>query len=178
MKRSKPVLAVAGALAAVLTLSACGASGPDAPTRNTKKVTDGAEMDSGNIKVRDLLLVAQPDGSAVLVATIINSGEAADSLTGISANGIAAMTGTSPIALATDKPAIFAGPSANQVAVIPALNVQPGNRVPVTLTFTGTPEIKIDAIVREQAGIYADVTAMVPSHTLVPSGEKKAGTTK
>jgi len=159
LKPVKPLVAVASALVAVLSLSACGASGPDAPTRNTKKVTDGAEIDSGNIKVRDLLLVAQADGSAVLVATIINSGAGADSLTGISANGIAGVIANSPLALATDKPAIFAGESANASAVFPALNVQPGNRVPVILTFTGTPEIKLDAIVREQSGIYANITA-------------------
>ncbi len=174
----KPFAALAGALVAVLSLSACGASGPDAPTRNTKKVTDGAEVDSGAIKVRDLLLVAQPDGSAVLVATIINSADSADALTGITANGITGLIGNAPVVLATDKPAIFSGVSANAVAVIPSLNVQPGNRVPVILTFTGTPEIKIDAIVREQAGIYADVTSPVTANTLQPSGQKKPGTTK
>ena len=76
--------------ASVLLLSACGATGPDAPTRNIKQVSDGVETNSGSIAVRDIVVVAQPDGSAALVGTFVNEGSTPDALTGITVNGVAA----------------------------------------------------------------------------------------
>src|ERR1700693_4893835 len=70
-------------LVGVLALTGCGASGAGAPTRNIKQVTDGVEAQSGSIYIRDLLLVAQPDGSAALVGTFINEAATSDALVGI-----------------------------------------------------------------------------------------------
>ena len=61
-------------VASLSTLTACGA-GETAASRNITKVTDGAETevmtDTSALKLRGFLLVAQPDGGAVLVGTII-----------------------------------------------------------------------------------------------------------
>jgi hypothetical protein len=58
------------------TLTACGA-GQNAASRTITKVTDGAETsvvtDTSDLKLRGFLVVAQPDGSAVLVGSVINS---------------------------------------------------------------------------------------------------------
>jgi hypothetical protein len=144
------------AVVLVLTLTGC-ASGPNAATRNIKKVTDGAEADSGMIKARDILIVAQPDGSGVLVGTIVNVGPTADQLTGITINGITATISTGSIALDLDKPAIFAGDSANASAAVVGLGKTPGQRVNVGLTFANAAGVTLDAIVREKTGIYVNV---------------------
>ena len=73
-----------------LALTGCGATGAEAPTRNIRQVTDGVEGQSGDIKVRNLLLVPQADGSATLVGFLVNVGEASDAITSIEVNGIAA----------------------------------------------------------------------------------------
>jgi hypothetical protein len=147
---------IATAVVLVLTLTGC-ASGPNAATRNIKKVTDGAEADSGMIKARDILIVAQPDGSGVLVGTIVNVGPTADQLTGITINGITATISTGSIALDLDKPAIFAGDSANASAAVVGLGKTPGQRVNVGLTFANAAGVTLDAIVREKTGIYVNV---------------------
>ena len=152
----KTLTSIAAASVLALSLTSC-ASGQDAPTRNIKKVTDGAEADSGGIKARNLLLVAQPDGSAVLVATIVNVTTTSDAITGISVNGLAAVL-PAPIALVQDLPAIFAGDSANQSLVIPGLKLAPSQRVPVVITFEKAGAMTLNAIVREQSGIYANTT--------------------
>ncbi|MEI6406547.1 MAG: hypothetical protein WCO85_03370 [Actinomycetes bacterium] len=152
----KSVMAVFMIAGLGLTLTGCS-TGSDAPTRMIKKVTDGAEADSGAIKARDVLLVAQPDGAAALVGTVVNTGDSADQLLSISVDGLPATLSASPIDLVLDKPAIFAGDSANQSAVIPGLNKAPSSRATVVFTFQSAGAITLDAIVREKSDVYANV---------------------
>ena len=85
---SRKLATATAALLSVGLLTGCTAAGKDAPTSKIRQVTDGVERDSGAIKLRNVLLVAQPDGSAVLVGTIVNQGSTADAITAITANGI------------------------------------------------------------------------------------------
>jgi hypothetical protein len=153
----KKTAGLATILLSVLALTGCGASGPDAPTRNIKQVTDGVEAQSGSIYIRDLLLVAQPDGSAALVGTFINEEATADSLTGITVAGIPATLSASTFDLALNTPVIFSGDSANATASVPGLNAKPGTRVEVTLTFAHAAEVKISTLVREKSDYFASV---------------------
>ena len=141
----------------VLSLSACGASGPDAPTRNIKQVTDGVEGQSGQILIRDLLLVAQPDGSAVIVGTFLNHGQNADALTGITVNNIPAKLSAASFPLVLNTPVIFSGDSANASGKVPGLNIPVGSRVDITVNFQSTPSITLSAIVRAQADYFKNV---------------------
>jgi hypothetical protein len=141
----------------VLTLSACGASGPDAPTRNIKQVTDGVEGQSGQILIRDLLLVAQPDGSAVIIGTFLNHGQSADALTGITVNNIPAKLSAASLPLALNTPVIFSGDSANASGRVPGLNIPVGSRVDITVNFQSAPPITLSAIVRAQTEYFKNV---------------------
>ena len=156
MKRSQLAPFAIG-IASLFLLTSCGASGPDAPTRNIKQVTDGIEKDSGSIAARDVLLVTQPDGSAVLVGTFINQGDSADALTGLSINGVAFKLDKPSYPLVKNQPVIFAGPTANAHAVIAGLNATPGSRVKMDITYGTTPGITVDVLVREKDAIYANV---------------------
>lgn len=144
------------------TLTACGA-GSDAPTAMITQVTDGVEGSintAGNdIKVRGLLLVAQPDGSAVLVGSIFNNATTADDLLAIAASGIVATLSKTSLPLVKNQPIHFEGESANAKAVIPGINAIAGSRVQVKIFFSHAGEMTLDAIVRERSGIYAGVTA-------------------
>ena len=149
-------------IASLLTLTACGA-GQNAASRTITKVTDGAESeivtDTSNLKLRGLLLVAQPDGSAVLVGTIINAGSAPDSLLGVSANNVLATVTTESNLISENYPMIFEGDSANAKAVIPGLGVKAGNTVDISFFFETAGVITLKAIVRDQRDTYAGVTA-------------------
>jgi len=148
--------------ASLSTLTACGA-GENAAARNITKVTDGAETEvttaTSALKLRGFLLVAQPDGSAVVVGTIINSDETPDQLLGISANNILATVTTEVQEISLGKPLIFEGDSANAKAVVPGLGVKAGNTVELSFFFNTAGVVTVKAIVRDQRDTYAGVTA-------------------
>ncbi len=153
---SKKLAIATVALLSAGLLSGCTAAGKDAPTSKIRQVTDGVEKDTGTLKLRDFVLVAQPDGSAVLVGTVVNEDMTPDAISSISANGIAgAITGT--LALEQNAPVIFSGDSANAHATFPGLNFTPGARADVTVTFGKTPGIKFSVLVREKSDIFANV---------------------
>jgi copper(I)-binding protein len=158
--RKTAVLTISVSLA--LSLSACGA-GNDAPTKMITQVTDGVDgavTTYGNdIKVSSVLLVAQSDGSAVLVGSIVNENPTEDNLLGITVSGVNATLSQKSLMLKQNQPIRFAGESANASAVLPGLNVKPGDRVKVQLYFATAGQLTLDAIVRDRSGIYANVGA-------------------
>jgi len=156
MKRSHYALFAVG-IASLFLLTSCGGSGLDSPTRNIKQVTDGIEKDSGSIIARNVLLVAQPDGSAVLVGTFINEGDTPDLINSMSINGVALTFAKPTYALIKNKPVIFSGDTANAHAVIAGLNAPSGTRVTMSVTYGVTPGITVDVLVRAKDAIYASV---------------------
>jgi len=149
-------------IASLSTLTACGA-GENAAARNITKVTDGAETevitDTSAMKLRGFLLVAQPDGSAVLVGTIINANSTPDSLLGISANNVLATVTNESNVISENIPMIFEGDSANAKAVIPGLGVKAGNTVELSFFFNTAGVVTVKVIVRDKRDTYAGVTS-------------------
>ena len=149
-------------IASLSTLTACGA-GENAAARNITKVTDGAETevitDTSAMKLRGFLLVAQPDGSAVLVGTIINANSTPDSLLGISANGVLATLTNESNVISENIPMIFEGDSANAKAVIPGLGVKAGNTVELSFFFNTAGVVTVKVIVRDKRDTYAGITS-------------------
>ncbi len=156
------VALVALTVCITLLLSACG-SGNDAATRTVTQVTDGVDgaiNSMGNeIKARSVLLVAQPDGSAVLVGTLVNGASTQDALLAMAANDAIATLSEKSIALTSGRPIIFSGDSATASAVMPGLNAQPGTRVKLRMFFAIAGELTLDVIVRERTGIYENIGA-------------------
>jgi hypothetical protein len=155
---ARKIMVLALSISAIaITLTGCGATGVDSPTRNIRQVTDGVEGQSGSIKARNVLLVAQPDGSASLVGFFVNESTTSDAIASIEVNGITAKIDPAQNELNKDKPVIFAGDSATAKATIPGLNTEPGKRVDMTINFvTGAP-IKLNALVVAKSGIYENV---------------------
>jgi hypothetical protein len=135
------------------------AAGPNAPTRLIKQVTDGVEKTVGEIKLLHILLVAQSDGSAVLVGTLVNDGATPEQLKSISVNGIPALVNPSAPVLSPKKPLIFAGESANATAVIPGLNAKPGKNVSMQVSFQQSGSVQLEVLVRARSGEFANVGA-------------------
>lgn len=156
----RKVAVVTLSVSLALSLSGCG-SGKDAPTRMITQVTDGVDGSvttyGNDIKVNSVLLVAQPDGSAVLVGSIVNENPTQDTLLGITVGGVTATLSQPNLWLKQNTPIRFAGDSANASALIPGLNAAPGTRVKVQLSFASAGLLTLDAIVRERSGVYANV---------------------
>jgi PBP1b-binding outer membrane lipoprotein LpoB len=168
----KKTAGLATVLVSVLALSGCGATGAQAPTRNMKQVTDGVEAQSGSIYVRDLLLVAQPDGSAALVGTFINEGTTPDALTGITVNGIKATLSAPSFDLTQNSPVIFSGDSANATGSVAGLNAAAGTRADVVVTFAHSSSVTLSAIVRAKSDYFANVGSQAATPSASPSATK------
>jgi len=115
------------------------------------------------------LIVTQPDGSGVLVGTIINEGASSDAVTAIKVNSIAVTFGNKNLALAQNAPVVFAGDSATNSGVVAGLNATPGTRVPLEIDFANSAPIQLSALVREKADIYANVGPAAPATSATPA---------
>ena len=138
-----------------VTLTGC-ASGGQAPTRIIKQVTDGVEKDLGDLKIRNVKIVALPDGSGPLIGFIVNHNDNADQLAAIVVNGQRAELATEAV-LTKNDPMIFEGDSANAKAKIAMLGATPGYRVPVILYFAKGGKVELDALVVANTGIYSSI---------------------
>jgi hypothetical protein len=173
MQKTSKKVAVAGLLAlGSLLLTGCG-TGQNAATSHIKQVTDGVEGSSGSVVARDFLVVAQPDGSAALVGTVVNDGTTTDYLTGITVNGIAAKLSSNKYELAENAPVIFSGDAANATGVIPGLNTATGKRVPATITFANGDPISLSLLVVAKTGWYANVGGAAAATTTPATTTKK-----
>jgi len=157
----RKVLSSAIALVIALTLTACG-PGFDAPTRNTRQLTDGidTEIKNGNtdIRIRNLVVVTQPDGSAVLVGSIVNNGTVDDALLRVTIGGVPATITAANITMKQNEVLRFEGDSSNAKAVSEGLNLAAGTNTPVSLFFGAAGAANVNAVVRSADGIYANIT--------------------
>jgi hypothetical protein len=142
-------------IASMMLLTGCAAGG-QAPTRIIKQVTDGVEKDAGDLKIRNVKIVALPDGSGTLVGFIVNHSDEVDGLAAITINGQRAEL-TTDVLLNKNKPMIFEGDSANAKAKIAALGAKPGYRVPVVMYFAKGGKVELDALVVANTGIYSSI---------------------
>ena len=149
------------------TITGCG-SGQNAATRTIKQVTDGVEAESAGIKLRNVLIVKTAGAEGVLVATVVNTSDDADSIVGIAIGGAMANFVSKSNELKKNKPIIFVGDSANADASIPVLSSSAGERIGVTFTFAKAAPVTLDALVVNGEGIYQELVRNVPS-TEVPA---------
>ena len=161
MSAHKRALSIFAIFTVAVSLTGCGA-GLNASTRQITQVTDGVEAyvvnEQNNIRVVNLLVVATADQNAVLVGTIVNAKDAPDTLLGVAINGnVATLTGTTT--LERNAPVIFEGDRANAKAVSPGFTLPAGVQTSVTLFFARAGEVTVDALVREAAQEYANVTS-------------------
>lgn len=145
-------------LALVLTLAGCGA-GKDAATLKPYTPTDGVQGSAQSIKVRDVVLVSLPDGTGVMVGTVVQTGSTQDRITGITVNGKPANVAPASPVLNQNAPIRFAGDTANASADIPGLNAAPGTLAKIEITFETSGTVSLDAVVRDNTAEFAGVTA-------------------
>ncbi|GGX18971.1 DUF461 domain-containing protein [Streptomyces noursei] len=172
MSRSlrRGVLAATVLSLSIATLSACGA-GNDAQTLEVKP--DNAETSVGTIKVQNANVVTQPDpkakGPAAITATVFNSGDKDQQLTGISVDGTgqSAKLSSAKINVPAGGSVVIGG-QGNPSAVLASGReaVQDGNAQPLTFTFSSTGKVTLNAFVVPAKNIFENYG---PSVTPQPS---------
>ena len=133
----KRSLILISTIAIATSLTACTGAGNNAPTRMINQVTEGVEVklsDGDNlIYVRNLLVVAEANGDATLIGTIVNQNPTEDALVAVGINGAPMTLGAKNYPVLQNKPIIFGGESSNASAVLKGANLIAGHRVDVKL---------------------------------------------
>ena len=146
--RKKIAFAVTATLLAT-TLTACGGSGNDAPTRKIAQVTDGIDADlttNGNhMALRNIQVQVNEAGDATLIGTIVNEVNTKDALLAVAINRQTIKI--SGIATPQNSPINFGGDSANATVVQPASGLVAGQRTSVSFFFGLAGTISVDALV-------------------------------
>ncbi|MYT32720.1 hypothetical protein [Streptomyces sp. MspMP-M5] len=172
MSRSlrRGVLAATVLSLSIATLSAC-AAGNDAQTLEVKP--DNAEISVGAIKVQNANVVTQPDvnakGPAAITATVFNSGDKDQQLTGIALDGTGQSAKLSPGKITVPAGgSVVIGGKGNASALLESGReaVQDGNAQPLTFTFSSTGKVKLSAFVVPAKNIFESYG---PSVTPQPS---------
>lgn len=143
---------VAAALGASLLLTGCGF---DAQTLQTYTPAHGVNVDVNDVKVRNLLVIANNAGQGRLSASLVsnNRADTLASVTGYSTNqdGTKAadlmITGANGIALPANKLVVLTGDGAPRVSVSGA-TLKPGLNVTLRLTFGsgGVQELRVPVL--------------------------------
>ena len=136
------------ALSSVALLTGCGATGNDAPTRNIRQVTDGKDFESGDIKVRNLQIILNEDGTGSLVGTFINSGGSSDAITAIAVGTTPVALSTPIIQLAPESPVIFGGPTSNATGDIKGIDLVAGKHATVNIAFGTADAVSSDVLIK------------------------------
>ena len=146
--RKKIALSLTAVVVAT-SLTACGGTGTDAPTRMITQVTDGVDAklaSEGNlIYLRNIQVAVNEAGDASLVGTIVNQKNTKEALLALAINQM--QIKLSAIPTPQNQPVIFGGPSANAIATIPNSGLVAGNRTKVSFFFGLAGTVSVDALV-------------------------------
>ena len=155
-------------LIGTLALSSC-AAGFGAQTQQQKASGNGRFDDTGDLKIRGLSIVFNPNNPTVgsLLVTIHNAGKESDSLTGIyetdGKDGLAVESNpnqlANPITIAPQQTISIGYHSDIFIPFVPYSDFFTGSSLPVTLVFEKAPLTTFaHVLVNENSGDFADVS--------------------
>lgn len=127
---------------------------------------DGQPAEAGDIGLRNILVVTADDGQATVLTSFANRG-AADELVEVQVGEVTATPPNGPLEIpASGYASLAAGTDQIQVS---GADLTPGRLVEVEFRFAKAPRVSVDALVKEAAGRYADVTFPEPTGTETPA---------
>lgn len=149
------VLAVVPALA--VGVAGCGMN---EQTQRWYAADNGVNAEAGQIGLRNVLVVADDEGQATVIATFSNRSDQADELVEIVVGDAA----TEPVDGVVEIPAAgyaSVGPDTNRVDVDGA-DIATGLTAQVEFRFAGAPRTTVEALVVANEGTYADALPAEP----------------
>jgi uncharacterized Zn-binding protein involved in type VI secretion len=162
-----------GAVAALIIatapiLSACAAGDTAAslkvkPDSAATSITNGASA----LKLNGITVITRPDGvaPASVNVNIANDGSAADTLTGVTVNGVPAVLSGDMTIQPLDS--LRLGTPGQPSAVVQTLDASPGQNTTVAFTFATAGSVQVLALINPGVGQYA-AYAPTPSPTPAP----------
>jgi hypothetical protein len=140
-----------------LSLAGCGTS---EQTQTWYAPTDGAQVEAGDIGIRNVVVVSGGQGAATVLASFANRGEP-DQLVEVTVDGVPAEPEGGRLDLPADG---YAAVGPDDVRVdLTGLEVEPGTFIEVEFRFDRAPRTAVDAVVQAPEGIYEDALPSSPA---------------
>lgn len=154
MKSNRIALIIAAAAGTAAVATGC-AAGPNAATLQIQP--NFAAGSAGAVQALNLVVVVDPaTGAAQLTGTVVNNGDQATTLTGVSLNGKSVPVNSGGGLFVGAHAAVnLAAPTGPKV-VLAASGIKPGHNAPVALTFTGGTAISVAAQTEPNNGVYSE----------------------
>lgn len=163
-------ISIALALVSALTLSGC-AAGFDAATSAQGNSGNGRTADVGSIQIRNAVIVvdAQTQLNASLVATIINTADEADALKSIEIDP--AITPTFSEVVLEKNRAVSVGYNSEISILLTTVgkSLAPSQFIDLTLVFANNESIKMSLLVVSNTDYYSDVKIPLELATPTPT---------
>lgn len=150
-----PIVRSAAAAAVVLTLTGCYNTQPQTSSTDQLQTTSGANINTGDLEVRNLLVELGTDGKAQVTGAVYNTSEQADRIASVTVGGSPATTGAAILPPVTQT---RLGPSGLEVTA-PAASLKPGRVTRVVMTFEAAPEATAQVLVMSAASVAVDTTS-------------------
>ncbi|MFC1409458.1 DUF461 domain-containing protein [Streptacidiphilus sp. N1-12] len=171
MSRSLRRGAVAAVIIATAPILAACSAGDSAATLQVKPDNAATSIplaDGTALKLNGITVVTDATGKAPasVVVNIANGGPTADTLTGVTVDGVPAVLSGSPTIPSLGSLALGAPGQAS--ATVPTLTATPGQNTAVSFTFTTAGSAQVQALVTTGTGEYASY-APSPSPTPTPT---------
>ena len=168
--------AAAALVAAALPLGLAGCATFDAESQRVYEPVMGVSGGLAGLKLRNVVAVAESEGQAALVATIVNSGRA-DTLVGVTFPEGQARLDPTRVRVGDGEALRFGSDEPGAAtASLTGPRLVPGRLVPMTFEFANAGPLELEVHVVRQAGVFAEVPVPVatqePAHTPTdPTGE-------
>ena len=146
-------LAVGALLLATPALSSCGFN---LSTDRINTTQHGATNRDKSVDVLAAVIISEQDGSGTLSARLVNNSEESTELSTIDGGeGTLTVSAIEPTEIAAGG-AVAAGDVGEGIRI--EGDFQPGNFVPLTMTFTNGDQVALDVPVVRACGEYAEIT--------------------
>lgn len=153
---------VVAATAGTAAFAAGCAAGPGAATLQIQP--NFAAGSAGDVQALNVVVVVDPaTGAAQLTGTVVNNGDQATTLTGVSVNGKSVPVNSGGGLFVGAHGAVNLAPPTGLKVVLAGSGIKPGHNAPVSLTFTGGTAISVAAQSEPNNGVYSQYQPSVTS---------------
>lgn len=155
--RTRVSAALAVSLLAVLPTAGCY-QGFDGTVNSQGPTGNGTDVELGTLQVQNTTLVADASGSgtAALVMTIVNDGQAADALVAASIDQVGSGATEGPVVVPAGAAVRVGGPGGEPAIAFTGITQPAGTYAEVTLTFRDAGSTTAPIAIVPGTGYYAD----------------------
>ena len=164
-RRSATALLISGLLASTLVLTGCyNGMGAITNLQSGQLTGNGVQAQVGNVRAENLTIVAGPEGSAsaTLITVIVNGDPEADTLLGVTIDGVPAYITGDVIEFLPGQSISFGFESDRWINSY-QFDADMSTYVPVTLQFERAGIAEVDVLVVPAEGFYEGIEPVPPA---------------